>query len=74
MRADMKAGAEFPDYQLPDHTGTLRRLSELQGEDPLEVGDGGAVVGEADLGSSTSLPTMVVWLSAAMVLLLAAGG
>ena len=25
----------FPDYELPDHTDTLRKLSELQGDDPL---------------------------------------
>ena len=25
----------FPDYELPDHTKTMRRLSELQGDDPL---------------------------------------
>src|SRR4051794_33741316 len=35
MRADMTPRATFPDYELPDHTNTLRRLSELQGEDPL---------------------------------------
>ena len=35
MRADIQPGARFPDYQLPDHTGTQRRLSELQGDDPL---------------------------------------
>jgi peroxiredoxin len=28
-------GDVFPDYELPDHTDTPRRLSELQGEDPL---------------------------------------
>ena len=28
-------GAVFPDYELPDHTNTRRRLSELQGEDPM---------------------------------------
>lgn len=28
-------GSAFPDYQLPDHTSTLRKLSELQGDDPL---------------------------------------
>ena len=28
-------GNVLPDYQLPDHTGILRRLSELQGDDPL---------------------------------------
>jgi peroxiredoxin len=37
MRADMKAGAKFPDYQLPDHTGTPRRMSELQGEEPMII-------------------------------------
>ena len=35
MRADMVVGATFPDYELPDHTSTTRRLSELQGDDPL---------------------------------------
>lgn len=35
MRADIVPGATFPDYELPDHTGKLRRLSELQGGDPL---------------------------------------
>src|SRR5512133_3037781 len=35
MRADTVPGGTFPDYELPDHTGILRRLSELQGEDPL---------------------------------------
>jgi peroxiredoxin len=28
-------GATLRDYRLPDHTGTLRSLSELQGNDPL---------------------------------------
>ena len=35
MRADIVPGARFPDYELPDQTGTMRRLSELQGDDPL---------------------------------------
>lgn len=35
MRSDIAPGGVFPDYQLPDHTKTLRRLSELQGDDPL---------------------------------------
>ena len=35
MRSDIAPGGHFPDYQLPDHTGTLRKLSELQGDDPL---------------------------------------
>jgi peroxiredoxin len=35
MRSDIVPGGAFPDYELPDHTGTLRRLSELQGDDPL---------------------------------------
>jgi peroxiredoxin len=29
------SGAVFPDYELPDYTKTMRRLSELQGDDPL---------------------------------------
>src|SRR5690349_1481875 len=35
MRSDIVPGAAFPDYELPDHTGNLRKLSELQGDDPL---------------------------------------
>ncbi len=35
MRADIVPGGTFPDYQLTDHTKKRRRLSELQGEDPL---------------------------------------
>jgi peroxiredoxin len=35
MRSDIVPGGTFPDYELPDHTGTPHRLSELQGEDPL---------------------------------------
>ena len=35
MRPDMAPGAVFPDYELPDHTSTPRKLSELQGDDPL---------------------------------------
>ncbi len=35
MRADIVRGGIFPDYELPDHTGQMRKLSELQGEDPL---------------------------------------
>ena len=35
MRPDITPGGIFPDYALPDHTGTVRTLSELQGRDPL---------------------------------------
>src|SRR3954467_9476860 len=35
MRSDMVPGSSFPDYELPDHTNSPRRLSQLQGEDPL---------------------------------------
>ena len=35
MRSDIVPGSNFPDYQLPDHTNTLRKISELQGDDPL---------------------------------------
>jgi peroxiredoxin len=35
MRADIVPGAAFPDYELPDHTGKHRTLSELQGDDPM---------------------------------------
>jgi peroxiredoxin len=35
MRSDIVPGAVFPDYTLPDETGTDRHLSELQGRDPM---------------------------------------
>ena len=35
MRSDIVPGGIFPDYKLPDHTETLQRLSELQGDDPM---------------------------------------
>ena len=37
MRPDIVPGSVFPDYELPDHTGTPRKLSELQGQHPLVV-------------------------------------
>jgi peroxiredoxin len=37
MRPDIVPGAVFPDYELPDQTGTHRKLSELQGPDPMIV-------------------------------------
>jgi peroxiredoxin len=37
MRSDIIAGGIFPDYALPDHTSTVRRLSEIQGRDPMIV-------------------------------------
>jgi peroxiredoxin len=43
MRSDIVPGTVFPDYTLSDHTGTHRKLSELQGQDPmvLVLGRGG---------------------------------
>ena len=35
MRPDIIPGGVFPDYSLPDHTETIRTLSELQGRDPM---------------------------------------
>jgi peroxiredoxin len=35
MRPDIKPGSTFPDYELPDHTNTPRKLSVVQGEDPM---------------------------------------
>jgi len=35
MRSDIVPGGTFPDYELPDHTGAARKLSELQGDDPM---------------------------------------
>jgi peroxiredoxin len=35
LRADIVPGSVFPDYELSDHRGKHRKLSELQGDDPL---------------------------------------
>jgi len=35
MRADVVPGALFPDYEVTDHTGKHRKLSGLQGPDPV---------------------------------------
>jgi peroxiredoxin len=35
MRSDIAPGGIFPDYELTDHTKTRRKLSELQGIDPM---------------------------------------
>jgi peroxiredoxin len=37
MRADIVPGAVFPDYELTDHASKRRKLSELQGSDPMIV-------------------------------------
>ncbi|HEX9853537.1 MAG TPA: hypothetical protein VGA68_11005 [Woeseiaceae bacterium] len=29
MRADLKVGNKFPDFELPDHTGEPRKLTKL---------------------------------------------
>ncbi len=35
MRSDIVPGAIFPDYELSDHTAKRRKLSDLQGGDPM---------------------------------------
>lgn len=35
MRPDIVSGATFPDYELSDHTGRRRTLSDLQANDPM---------------------------------------
>jgi peroxiredoxin len=35
MRSDIVPGSHFPDYKLPDQTSTQRKLSELQGDNPM---------------------------------------
>jgi hypothetical protein len=44
MRADIVTGGPFPDYELTDHTGKRRKLSDLQGPDPLILPLGGNAV------------------------------
>jgi peroxiredoxin len=35
MRPDIAPGATFPDYELPDQDSVPRRLSDIQGDDPM---------------------------------------
>ena len=35
MKTGIHVNAAFPDYELSDHTGTRRKLSDLQGVDPM---------------------------------------
>jgi len=35
MRGDVEVGARLPDYELPDQDGIVRRLSDLQGSNPM---------------------------------------
>ncbi len=35
MRPEIVPGAVFPDYELSDHTAKRRKLSELQGQNPM---------------------------------------
>lgn len=37
MRKDIIVGALLPDYELLDHTNTKRKLSHLQGRDPMII-------------------------------------
>jgi peroxiredoxin len=37
MRSDITLGATFPDYELPDQSGRRRKLSDIQGGDPMIV-------------------------------------
>jgi len=37
MRSDIVPGAPFPDFELADHTGKPRKLSELQAHDPMII-------------------------------------
>jgi hypothetical protein len=41
MRYDIAPGGTFPEYELPDHTQPIRKLSETQGDDPLIRADPG---------------------------------
>jgi peroxiredoxin len=37
MKPDISPGSLFPNYELSDHTGKRRKLSDLQGPDPIIV-------------------------------------
>jgi hypothetical protein len=50
MRGDIEVGAHLPDYELPDQDGVVRRLSDLQGSNPmvLHLSRGGFDRGERE--------------------------
>ena len=54
MRSDIKPGGVFPDYSLPDHTNTVRKLSEIQGDDPLILTLAGATTARRSTSSTSS--------------------
>ena len=35
MRDDLKPGASFPDFELPNQDGELAKLSDLMGDKPV---------------------------------------
>jgi hypothetical protein len=49
-------------------------LLDALGDGDAQIGDGVPLLVKRSSGSSTRLPMMVVWLSVAMVLLLAGAG
>jgi hypothetical protein len=68
-------GLAAPDVHLEEAgvaVAPFAVLLDALGDGDAQVGDGDAGVGEAEFGIVDQLPTMVVWLSAAMLLLLAA--
>ena len=54
MRADIVPGATFPDYELPDRESASRRLSELQGDDPLILTSRAGTTARRSISSTSS--------------------
>ena len=54
MRADIRPDAIFPDYSLPDHTDSIRKLSELQGDDRWSLSWRGAITARKSISSILS--------------------
>jgi hypothetical protein len=63
MRPDIRPGATFPDYELPDHESVPGRLSEIQGDEPMILtvarshGRSSRTRGPSSSGTSTSRST-----------------
>ncbi len=57
MRGDIQVGARLPDYELPDQDGIMRRLSDLQGSNPmlLHLSRGGFDPHRGDGGGSEAM-------------------
>jgi hypothetical protein len=59
MRSDIAPGGRFPDYELPDHDNNPRKLSEIQGDDPMIFTLARATTARRSTSSTSSWPRSI---------------